>query len=724
MLLILGLMYWHGTLIAATWYSQSSGSWGLTGTPQLWNTQPDGSGTFMDGTSLLNATDDVVIQTGHEVEITGFLGFEYIVNNLKILVDGKLYTTSNPQGSIFQINGVSASVNGDLDLSHTTLKLSTGVNQLFGDGTITALALQINPITTLSLAIDIRILGDFEPAYVAGLQSLQAVTVAVGKTLRIDGDLLVDPDFNLNPLASSTIDVRGNLTVEGRVEVYGNLDLRSNDTPGMIYIIAINTGGTITLMNSTSQIVGTGTSFLSNAESYLDVSGTLETKATDMFTDASIRSIVRMLTGSSCILSGTGNQALDADVQNATYYDVELTNPSGVISLEGTTTVENELTLTSNSLALGNFDLTMSKLLANGYFFGEETIKGYDATKYIQTNGTGKLFQFLTGNGFVPAVYFPVGNASFNPALLINEFIMGNSPTSDFFSLRVADQVLADGTTGAPITTGYVNRTWYLDELVAGGQSVNFQIFWNASDELPGFTRLDCNLTHYTMGAWDFDLSSGTASGSGPYNRTRPSINSFSPFSIRNAAPLPVELVDFKGAWSTDGTVLLTWETQSEIDNDFFEIQYSTDGLNFSRVSRVKGRGNSTQLQQYQSTHLPIDGIQHHYYRLKQVDYDGQSSYSPIITLSEQGPIESKEVNIFPSIVEGQLFVKGLTAKTRPNAIYAVSMDGKRIPLSIGSDPDQEMIALNVESLGNGAYFLVVVGNTGAQLAKQYFIKQ
>jgi hypothetical protein len=93
---------------------------------------------------------------------------------------------------------------------------------------------------------------------------------------------------------------------------------------------------------------------------------------------------------------------------------------------------------------------------------------------------------------------------------------------------------------------------------------------------------------------------------------------------------LPVVLTSFTATTDKDN-VLLKWTTASETNNRFFEIEHSTDGVNFSLLNRVAGRGTTTAASSYSYLHSQVPAGRH-YYRLKQTDADGRFSYSEIIT--------------------------------------------------------------------------------------------
>ena len=94
------------------------------------------------------------------------------------------------------------------------------------------------------------------------------------------------------------------------------------------------------------------------------------------------------------------------------------------------------------------------------------------------------------------------------------------------------------------------------------------------------------------------------------------------------SGPLPVELLNFS-VKPLNGNVLCEWTTLSEINNDYFMIEKSRDGLEWTHVMKVSGNGNSSQAIHYQSEDLnPWSG--NSYYRLIQVDYDGTTTvYDP-----------------------------------------------------------------------------------------------
>ncbi|HQW17081.1 MAG: hypothetical protein JNK36_02315 [Bacteroidia bacterium] len=93
---------------------------------------------------------------------------------------------------------------------------------------------------------------------------------------------------------------------------------------------------------------------------------------------------------------------------------------------------------------------------------------------------------------------------------------------------------------------------------------------------------------------------------------------------VRELQPLPVELLSFEAKPYKDQEVVCNWTTATELNNDFFTVERSSDGRNFEKVGTVKGAGNSTQQHDYKFIDTkPYRGVS--FYRLKQTDFNGKS---------------------------------------------------------------------------------------------------
>ena len=120
-------------------------------------------------------------------------------------------------------------------------------------------------------------------------------------------------------------------------------------------------------------------------------------------------------------------------------------------------------------------------------------------------------------------------------------------------------------------------------------------------------------------------------------------------------------------------TVLLQWQTASEINNDYFIVERSSDALSWESIGYVNGNGNSNSVISYSfNDNQPLFGVS--YYRLKQIDFDGAFEYHGVIAvdfshnsstdikLFQNSPNEIK-ISITKVVGRGQIIVSDLTGR-------------------------------------------------------------
>lgn len=109
---------------------------------------------------------------------------------------------------------------------------------------------------------------------------------------------------------------------------------------------------------------------------------------------------------------------------------------------------------------------------------------------------------------------------------------------------------------------------------------------------------------------------------------------------------LPITLVSFD-AVPEQGFVRLDWATASEKDNAYFTVERSTDAIAFEPVLQLSGAGNSASMLHYSTVDQnPLAGIS--YYRLRQTDFNGTSTVSPVVVVNNQG-MDGGTFSIFPN---------------------------------------------------------------------------
>ena len=100
----------------------------------------------------------------------------------------------------------------------------------------------------------------------------------------------------------------------------------------------------------------------------------------------------------------------------------------------------------------------------------------------------------------------------------------------------------------------------------------------------------------------------------------------------QGSEPLPIELLYFTADVISSDHVKLEWETVSEINNERFEIERSSDGTNWDIIGTVNGNGTTNESLKYSySDRFPLQGLS--YYRFRQIDYDGKWEYSDIVVV-------------------------------------------------------------------------------------------
>ncbi len=354
--------------------------------------------------------------------------------------------------------------------------------------------------------------------------------------------------------------------------------------------------------------VGTGTS--------VDIDAFNLTIEGDISNDGTITGNTGTIT-----LAGTSKQDIYGS-GTANFNNLTLNNANNVELGQGIT-VNNTLTFTSGMMILNDNDLSIGNT---------GSITGFSSSQFVVTNGSGELCQdgigltLRTGN-----IVFPVGlsTTSYSPVTLTN------AGTADQFCVGICNNVYEGGgcSTGTQITSESLNKTWFISEAVGGGSDVTITIQWPETDEQGDFERSDSFISHYTGGFWERINAKGAATvlGGNAYSLTASNVTSFSPFGIGSGnSALPVQLLSLEAIFEND-QVILDWSTAAELNNNFFAVERSFNGIDFVEIGQVPGAGTTNEIQHYTYVDKDIaNGII--YYRLRQVDFDGVFEFSPIVS--------------------------------------------------------------------------------------------
>lgn len=168
---------------------------------------------------------------------------------------------------------------------------------------------------------------------------------------------------------------------------------------------------------------------------------------------------------------------------------------------------------------------------------------------------------------------------------------------------------------------------------------------------------------------------------------------------------LPIELLSFNTVLENDNTVLCSWITATEVNNDYFTIEHSKDAIAWETVVTVKGAGNSREKIVYmEHDYHPYTGIS--YYRMKQTDFDGKYSYSQIESVN----ITSSDfnlTNIYPNPAENYVVIAN--NKTEIVSLKITDALGRDISTNINYiEKDTNYSKLDISNLDFGIYYFII----------------
>ena len=180
---------------------------------------------------------------------------------------------------------------------------------------------------------------------------------------------------------------------------------------------------------------------------------------------------------------------------------------------------------------------------------------------------------------------------------------------------------------------------------------------------------------------------------------------------------LPVEWLSFTGKYVGD-QVRLDWSTGSEENNSHFIIERTHDGAHWEQIGEVAGAGWSTEINRY----MFIDENPYsdfNYYRIKQVDYDGEFDYSKVVLVSSMVQAARLDLTVHPNPANdfARIRVIGGSKNTRIDIINLQGVLVKHITVT-----DNPVITLDATNLDTGIYF-VKYNNGLESITKKLVVK-
>jgi hypothetical protein len=182
---------------------------------------------------------------------------------------------------------------------------------------------------------------------------------------------------------------------------------------------------------------------------------------------------------------------------------------------------------------------------------------------------------------------------------------------------------------------------------------------------------------------------------------------------VSAAIALPIELINFS-AKANNSTINLAWQTATEKGNSHFDIERSANGKEWSKIGVVKGNGTSQQKMDYRFNDERSLSILN-YYRLKQVDFDGQFNYSPVVTaVAGKGKLKG----IFPNPTADKVTLVG-NDLTNDDVVTIFDLNGRIVKTQKVSGSQ-----IDVSDLNKGLYILSISDINGQAIERIRFVKQ
>ncbi len=479
--------------------------------------------------------------------------------------------------------------------------------------------------------------------------------------------------------------------------------------------IGNNSGTTIAFNNLTLEGVGTKT-----VREQLDINGDLSisTGTTLAFVNESITFAGSSLdvdgaltTGGTSTVTFDGNQ-IQVLTGNASSIDLD----NVVINNTAAGNNDVQLNIDVNVGVNANFETGIVQSGgSNPLTFVDNSTVSYDGV--LETTPTGIA---TDGNSYAvgPVIkigdddfVFPIGEGSRIGRMAISSINTSSATdvySAEYFFARQAN--VADTKNGSIVRVSFLEY-WDLTNVNDHSGEPQVTLFWDAASEVTDPATL--TVAHYNGASWDDEGNGGTTGTSslGTITSTN-NLTSFSPITLASTDastnPLPVELVSFSGV-AEDNKIQLSWSTSSELNNDYFEVLHSLDGIAFTSIGRVDGNGNSNQIINYSFLHSnPSSGD--NYYRLKQVDFDGANELSQVIKVYNDYLYKGMDVTVYPNPSKSaEANVRIVTGDGHtPIQISIMNLEGKQVfDKSIEPSTNLDRKLFENTTLKEGIYLVV-----------------
>lgn len=270
----------------------------------------------------------------------------------------------------------------------------------------------------------------------------------------------------------------------------------------------------------------------------------------------------------------------------------------------------------------------------------------YTNFNYIKTGTTGFVITNIPTGGLKE---IGIGTTTNNRIGITHA-----SPNAVSFKIAVRDNVYTNAQNNSgKITSNTVDKTWYIQPLDSV-TNATINVGWNAADELPGFARNNSAIFHWKNGSntiWDSltGFNAATATGGIPEFMLTNTANNLSSgihyYSVgSNGTALPVKFISVSAKYLTSTSNQIAWQVANQKNGNYFEVQRSLNGVDFTTIKNVKIETNTTR---FVFNDNNVNNNQVAYYRIKQVDYNNQFTVSKVVSVDQKSNVNS--ISLFPN---------------------------------------------------------------------------
>ncbi|MCC3158820.1 right-handed parallel beta-helix repeat-containing protein [Hymenobacter sp. 15J16-1T3B] len=337
--------------------------------------------------------------------------------------------------------------------------------------------------------------------------------------------------------------------------------------------------------------------------------------------------------------------------------DLTLNGSGKALTLGAPLTLSGSLTLT---VGFVNSSATNLLTLADG----SSSTEG-NASSYVQ----GPVSK-VGGTAFV----FPLGRNGVWARLGISAPTASSTFTAEYFAQAYATQTAEPG-------LATISRVEYWNlERPAGSGAVAVRLFWEDGGR-SGITSLpELRVARFDGSQWLSEGNGGTSGSAGAGSvASAAAVGGFGPFTFGSTSPinpLPVELTAFRAEAAGEGRARLYWTTAQEKDNRGFDVERALNGREWQRVGFVAGHGTSTSTQQY--SFLDASGLSEVvYYRLRQIDFDGQAKYSSVVAVQLTG--KAGQLALYPNPARNELTIQLPAAGATQATVQVLDAVGRTV---------------------------------------------